>query len=150
VPIAKGALVDLDLAVPSEYSPEDQAVNVVLHSAKRSTINVNTNQNAGTGTNESPQTIVQSQPDEQRSTVPAWIRGPWGFAVRAAGIVGAATGIAVWVGWNPLRVIVAPRRGEILDDVGGAPRRPSTSCSRAPTGGARSSPRAGHAVTGLA
>jgi hypothetical protein len=77
----------------------DQAVNVVLHNAKRSTITVNTNQTSGA--NGGPQSILQSASPEKRSRIPAWIRGPWGFAIGASTIIAGVAGAAVWLGWTP-------------------------------------------------
>jgi hypothetical protein len=77
----------------------NQAVQVVIHSAKRSAITVNTNQ--ATGPTHDAQTIAQQSPSEAASSIPAWVRGPWAFAVGAAGIAAAVAGVAVWTGWNP-------------------------------------------------
>ncbi len=78
----------------------NQAVNVVIKGAKRSPITISTNQasgpDAGVG-----QTITNTPSNAETSKMPAWIRGPWGFAVGAATIVAGITGTAVWLGWNP-------------------------------------------------
>lgn len=97
------ALVAEMRAVGVEEMPSaeaaNQAVNVVIHNAKRSSIMVNANQ--ASGADRAPQSIHQQAPPEKRSRIPAWIRGPWGFAVGAAGIIAALAGVAVWLGWNP-------------------------------------------------
>jgi hypothetical protein len=77
----------------------NQAVQVVIHSAKRSPITVNTNQ--ATGPTPGAQTITHQPPSGTTSSMPAWVRGPWAFAVGAAGIVAAVAGVAAWTGWNP-------------------------------------------------
>jgi len=77
----------------------NQAVRVIIHNAKRSPITVNTNQ--ATGPTPGTQTIAQQPPSEAESRIPVWVRGPWVFAVGAAGIVAAVAGVAVWAGWNP-------------------------------------------------
>lgn len=77
----------------------NQAVQVVIHNAKRSPITVNTNQ--ATGPIPGAQTITQQPPSETKSWIPAWVRGPWAFAVGTAGIVAAVAGAAAWAGWNP-------------------------------------------------
>lgn len=78
----------------------NQAVNVVLHNAKRSTINVNTNQSAAAG-GSSHQAITSNPGRNSRRKLPAWVSGPWGFAVGLSTIVAAGAGVAVWLGWNP-------------------------------------------------
>lgn len=85
--------------VPSAEAA-NQAVNVVINGAKRSPVTINTNQasgpDAGVG-----QTITGTPSGAATSKIPAWIRGPWGFAVGAATIVAGVTGTAVWLDWNP-------------------------------------------------
>ncbi|HEY9564347.1 MAG TPA: hypothetical protein VIR30_11305, partial [Nocardioides sp.] len=77
-----------------------QAVNVVLHNAKRSVINVSSAHATGAG----PATVhgaVDQSGATNSSRVPSWVRGPWGFAVGAATIVAGVAGVATWQGWNP-------------------------------------------------
>jgi hypothetical protein len=70
----------------------DNAVNLVLH-GKKPKVTVNTAQASGTG-NTATATMTSKEP-----------RSPWvkigGFIVGVAGVVAAATGVAVWLGWNP-------------------------------------------------
>ena len=78
----------------------NQAVNVVLHNAKRSTITVNTNQSTLSGA--APQQhITEGTTSETRSRLPAWVKGPWTFAIGLATIAAGGVGVAAWVGWNP-------------------------------------------------
>ncbi|MBF5082338.1 hypothetical protein [Quadrisphaera sp. INWT6] len=74
----------------------DQAVQVVIHGVKRSSITVNTHQASGSGDGSRAFTPPPSTAATPR--VPSWVRGPWGFAVGAAGIVGAVAGVATWAG----------------------------------------------------
>ncbi|GGD10215.1 MULTISPECIES: hypothetical protein [Nocardioides] len=78
----------------------NQAVNVVINGAKRSPITINTNQASGPDPGVS-QTITSTPSGTETSRMPAWIRGPWGFAVGAATIVAGITGTAVWLDWSP-------------------------------------------------
>lgn len=78
----------------------NQAVNVVINGAKRSPVTINTNQTSGPGAGIG-QTINSTPAGGETSKMPAWIRGPWGFAVGAATIVAGVAGTAVWLGWNP-------------------------------------------------
>lgn len=77
-----------------------QAFNVVLHNAKRGTINLNNVQAANSTMNGVRQSATRFG-ELQSSRIPAWIRGPWGFVVGAAGIAAAVAAVAVWIGWNP-------------------------------------------------
>lgn len=77
-----------------------QAVNVVVHKAKRSVINVSTAHSTGSGS--AVAHGIDDQRDEaQGSRIPSWIRAPWAFAVGAATIVAGVVGVAAWQGWNP-------------------------------------------------
>ena len=77
-----------------------QAVNVVLHNAKRSVINVSSAHATGAGSATAHGAVDQSGATNS-SRVPSWVRGPWGFAVGAATIVAGVAGVATWQGWNP-------------------------------------------------
>jgi hypothetical protein len=83
-------------------SPEvaDQAVNVVVRGAKRSTITVNTNQMTGSGAAGGRQSIVHA-PSPHDSKLPDWIRAPWAIALGLATVAAGIAGVGVWVGWNP-------------------------------------------------
>jgi microcystin-dependent protein len=100
------ALVAEMRAVGSGDSPTaeaaNQAVNVVLHNAKRSTINVNTNQSAS-APGAPRQLITTNRPLDESNKLPSWVSGPWGFAVGLATIVAAVVGLAAWLEWNPFR-----------------------------------------------
>src|SRR3546814_18375017 len=79
-----------------------QAVNVVLHNAKRSVINVSSAHATGAG----PATVhgaVDQSGATNSSPVPRWVRGPWGFAVGDATIVAGVAGVATWQGGHPCR-----------------------------------------------
>jgi len=77
----------------------NQAVNVVVNGAKRSTINVDTNQAAGADESQA-QTITQPTGSSE-SRRPSWITAPWAIATGIATIGGTVAGVAAWVGWNP-------------------------------------------------
>lgn len=70
----------------------DNAVNVIVH-GKRPKFTVNTAQASGTGN----QATATTTPPENRS---AWVK-IGGFIVGVAGVVAAATGVALWLGWSP-------------------------------------------------
>lgn len=92
----------LDHEGPLTATAADQAVNVVINGAKRSTIHVNTNQSSGADS--ASQQIVTSNPsakDKIKTKIPSWIRGPWGIAVGAATIIAAGVAVVTWLGWNP-------------------------------------------------
>ncbi|GHH70393.1 AbiTii domain-containing protein [Promicromonospora soli] len=97
-------VAEMRAATPNENTPTaavaDQAVNVVVHNAKRSTINVNTNQ-SGTSIGDATSTGASHAPADGRSRVLGWIRGPWGFAVGAATIIAGIVAVAAWLNWNP-------------------------------------------------
>jgi hypothetical protein len=84
--------------VPSAEAA-NQAVQIVIHNADRSRFTINTNQ--ATGHTPAAQAITQNLPPETKQRIPAWIRGPWAFAVGAAAIVAAAVSWAVWADWSP-------------------------------------------------
>ena len=81
----------------------DQAVNVVVHNAKRSTIHVNANQASGESTADQSHAVHGSDEEEKRM-LPAWVTGPWGFAVGLFTIVAGVAGLAVWLNWFPFGV----------------------------------------------
>jgi AbiTii len=85
--------------VPSAEAA-NQAVNVIINGANRSPVTINTNQGSGTDAGVG-QAITSTPSVAGTSKIPAWIRGPWGFAVGAATLVAGITGTAVWLGWNP-------------------------------------------------
>ena len=85
-----------DLPTPEAAN---QAVQIVVHNAKRSPITVNTNQSGG-GNIGAAQSIAQHAPSLE-SGIPKWIRGPWSIAIGLTTIVGGVAGAAVWTGWNP-------------------------------------------------
>lgn len=70
----------------------DNAVKLVVH-GKKPKITVNTAQASGNG-NTATATMT---PAHQRS---AWVK-VGGFIVGVAGVVAAATGVALWLGWTP-------------------------------------------------
>ena len=76
------------------------AVQVVVHNAKRSTIQVNTNQLSG-GSSVSAQNSVQGDGDEKSSKLPVWLTAPWSIAIGLATIVAGVAGMAVWLDWSP-------------------------------------------------
>ncbi|MEU0315117.1 hypothetical protein [Nocardioides sp. NPDC006273] len=84
-------------------SPEvaTQAVNVVVHNAKRSVFNVTTAHSTGSSSAVA-HGIEEPHGETQGSHIPGWIRGPWAFAVGAATIVAGVVGVAAWQGWNPI------------------------------------------------
>jgi hypothetical protein len=69
----------------------DNAVNLVVY-GKKAKFTVNTAQATGNGT-----ASATTTPVEHRS---AWVK-IGGFIVGLAGVVAAATGVALWLGWNP-------------------------------------------------
>jgi hypothetical protein len=69
----------------------DNAVNLIVH-GKKAKFTVNTAQATGNGT-----ASATTTPVEHRS---AWVK-TGGFIVGLAGVVAAATGVALWLGWNP-------------------------------------------------
>lgn len=88
-----------DREMPSPEATK-QAVSVVLHNAKRSTINVNTSQSgAGPAVTQS---AIRTAASNEKSLIPAWIRGPWGLLVGASTIVAGVAAVATWQGWSPL------------------------------------------------
>ena len=97
-------VAEMRSATPDERTPTaevaDQAVHVVVNNAPRSTILVNANQ-AGTSIGDTTLTGVSHGTAGKPSRVPAWIRGPWGFAIGVATIVAGVAGVATWMGWNP-------------------------------------------------
>jgi len=88
-----------DADIPSA-TVTNQAVNVVLHNAKRSTINVTTAQAAGEGEAKTlgPATVTTAKPT---SRIPAWIRGPWALLLGICTIAGGGAVLATWQGWGP-------------------------------------------------
>lgn len=73
------------------------AVQVVIHGAKRSPITVNSAIAADSGS----ASVDFGAASTTGSKIPGWIRGPWGFGVGLATLVGAYAGIAAGAGWPP-------------------------------------------------
>lgn len=70
----------------------DQAVQVVVNGATRSPINIKTAAATGGGR----ASVLQHDPPGARgSGVPAWIKGPWSFAVGAAAIAAVYVAVAL-------------------------------------------------------
>jgi hypothetical protein len=70
----------------------DNAVNLIVHGKKAKFI-VNTAQASGSGNTATATTT----PGEHRSS---WVK-IGGFIAGLAGVAAAATGVALWLGWNP-------------------------------------------------
>lgn len=88
--------------VPSAEAA-DAAVNVVLHGGKRHNVTVVTAHSTGGGTATSTgagkrASNVVGAPSGSRGS---WIKGPWGFVVGAAGLVGAYAAVAAPLGYWP-------------------------------------------------
>lgn len=75
----------------------NNAVQVVVHNAKRSHITVNANQ---AGALEGAQAIATS-PSIEETKMPGWVRGPWGVALGLGTIAGGVGAVAVWLDWTP-------------------------------------------------
>lgn len=76
----------------------NQAVQVIVHNAKRSQINVNANQSSGTL--EGSQAIA-TPPSIEQSKLPGWVRGPWALILGLGTIASGVGALAVWLGWTP-------------------------------------------------
>lgn len=77
----------------------NHAVQVVVHRAKRSTIQVNTNHLMGDGT--AIAQVNHEHDGDGKRGLPTWLTAPWTIAIGLATIVAGVTGIAVWLDWNP-------------------------------------------------
>lgn len=80
---------------PAEVA--NNAVQVVVHNAKRSHITVNANQaGAMKGTQ-----AVPPEPTVGEAKLPGWVTGPWGVALGLGTIAGGVGAIAAWLDWTP-------------------------------------------------
>lgn len=91
----RAAGVEADEVPPSPVA--EQAVQVVIHGASRSPININTAVSTGSG----GASAEQHSPLAESSVVPRWVRGPWGFVVGVATIAAGYAGFAIALGWPP-------------------------------------------------
>jgi AbiTii len=98
--VAEMRAVGVDDAEIPSAAAAGQAVNVVLHNAKRSTINVTTAQSAGKGaaTTHGPASVTT---EGSTSRIPAWIRGPWALLLGVSTIAGGGAVLATWQGCGP-------------------------------------------------
>ncbi|MCC9173245.1 AbiTii domain-containing protein [Arthrobacter sp. zg-Y179] len=84
-------------AIPTTEIAE-RAVQVVIYGAKRSPITVNSALATGSS---SASVDAGAAPSAPASRIPGWVRGPWGFTVGLATMIGAYAGIAAGMGWPP-------------------------------------------------
>jgi hypothetical protein len=77
-----------------------QAVNVVVHNARRSTINVTTAQATQDAMASSLSPSIATG-DDANSWIPAWIRNSWALLLAACTLAGGLAVLATWQGWGP-------------------------------------------------
>lgn len=88
--------VDTGLIPTTEIA--ERAVQVVVYGAKRSQITVNSALATG---NSSASVDAGGATPPRASRIPGWVRGPWGFTVGLATMMGGYAGIAAGMGWPP-------------------------------------------------
>ncbi|NYD40066.1 hypothetical protein [Nocardioides panaciterrulae] len=94
--VAEMRAAGVDDVPPAEVA--NQAVQVVVHNAKRSQITVNANQASG-GVGGSQE--ITTPPSAEHASLPGWVRGPWAVVLGLATIAGGVGAIAVWLDWTP-------------------------------------------------
>ncbi len=102
---ASGTLGKNDVPSPDAAN---QAVNVIVHGAKRSPITINTSSVSGdhnttTDVSGSGNTASHAASDAPSNDLSAWdrLRKPGSLLVGLATIVAGAVGVAAWQDWNP-------------------------------------------------